>query len=134
MAKHSRLILTRDGERAFAHLADGIAASLDRILRTEKIKKKDLAERAHVDQAVVTRALDGTRNVEIRTIGALVGAAGYVLHVSPQPIRGAALQSNEGTRPNVDLTPLNNQVASAPGRIARHDQSQIVINPVLLDS
>src|SRR5262249_43961426 len=88
MTQHSRLILSRDGERAFAHLADSIARLLDDLLRKNRIKKKDLAEKAGVDQAVVSRVLDGSRNVEIRTAGALFGALGYVLEVKAKSIYG----------------------------------------------
>jgi hypothetical protein len=132
MAKHSRLILTRDGERAFAHLADGIASGLDRVLRTEKIKKKELAERAKVDQAIVTRVLDGARNVEIRTVGALYGAAGYVLDVAPRPIRAPHGGSNEGVRAVVKLSTLGDRIASNTGNIADVGQNQIVSTSVLL--
>ena len=86
MAKHSRLILTRDGERAFARLADGIARALDSILRKEGVKKKELAEKAGIDQAVLSRVPDGSRNMEIRTAGALFGAMGYVLDVEARRI------------------------------------------------
>lgn len=89
MAKRSRLILTRDGERAFGRLADGISRALDGVLRKEQVKKKDLAERAGVDQAIVSRALDGSRNLETRTVAALFGAVGYSLDVVPKPMHAA---------------------------------------------
>lgn len=86
MAKRSRLILTKDGERSFGHLADGIGRALDSVLRSERMKKKELAEKAVVDQAVISRVIEGSRNLELRTVGALFGAAGYVLDVSPKRI------------------------------------------------
>lgn len=86
MTKRSRLTLTRDGERVFSHMADRFARSLDGILRTEKIKKKDLANRAGVNESVVSRALDGSRNIELRTLGALYGAAGYTVEIYPKKI------------------------------------------------
>jgi transcriptional regulator with XRE-family HTH domain len=86
MAKHPRLTLTSDGERAFGRLADGIARSLDGLLRAEGMKKKELAEKAGVDQAVLSRVLDGSRNLELRTVGALFGALGYVIDVVPKRI------------------------------------------------
>ncbi len=90
MAKQPRLTLTVDGERAFGRLADGIARTLDGLLRAEGMKKKDLAEKAGVDQAVLSRVLDGSRNLELRTVGALFGALGYVVDVVPRRIRAPA--------------------------------------------
>ena len=132
MAKRSRLILTSDGERAFAQLADGLAAGLDRILRTHKIKKKELAERANIDQAIVTRVLDGTRNVEIRTVGALYGAVGYVVDVSPRSIRAPRERNNAGARATVILSNLDGSVASNAGSIVGVGQNQIVSTSVQL--
>ena len=87
MTKRTRLILTADGERAFGRLTDGTARALETLLRTEKVKKRDLAERAGIDQAVLSRVLDGTRNLEYRTVAAVVGALGYVFDVVPRKIR-----------------------------------------------
>ena len=87
MTKRTRLILTADGERAFGRLTDGTARALETLLRTEKVKKRDLAERAGIDQAVLSRVLNGTRNLEYRTVAAVVGALGYVFDVVPRKIR-----------------------------------------------
>jgi len=95
MAKRSRLILTSDGEQAFGRLADGISRALDAVLRQERVKKKQLAELAGVDQAVVSRALDGSRNLETRTVAALFGAMGYSLDVVPRPMHAASLPAGE---------------------------------------
>jgi len=130
MAKRSRLILTEDGERAFAHFADAIASSLDHVLRTEKIKKKQLAEQANVDQAIVTRVLDGSRNVEIRTVGALYGAAGYVLDVSPRRIRAPLNEGSNRARTDVKITNLNDCTASHTGSVASVGQNQIINEPI----
>jgi predicted transcriptional regulator len=103
MTKRTRLILTSDGERAFGRLADSIARVLEEILRKEKIKKKDLAKKAGVDQAVLSRALDGSRNIEIRTVGALLGSLGYVLDVAPKRIRADATTASNQMRPEIEL-------------------------------
>lgn len=94
MAKQPRLTLTRDGERAFGRLADGIGRALDNVLRKEQIKKKDLADRAGVHQAVVSRVLDGSRNLETRTIAALFGAVGYALDVVPRSMHASPQNQN----------------------------------------
>ncbi|MSO99754.1 MAG: hypothetical protein EXR07_01700 [Acetobacteraceae bacterium] len=103
--KRVRLTLTRDGERAFSGLADGIARTLDELIRTEHVKKKELAEKAGIDQAILSRVLDGSRNVEIRTVGAIFGALGYVLDVTPKRIH--APRKNQGNPANnsFPLTP-----------------------------
>ncbi|SRR5579872_5998833 len=119
MAKHARLILTRDGERAFGHLADSIATNLDRLLREEEVKKKQLAEKANVDQAVLSRVLDGSRNLEIRTIGALFGALGYVLDVVPRRI--SAPQPPRGNPPDNEARVIELRPAPRPLSKPRHN-------------
>jgi DNA-binding Xre family transcriptional regulator len=89
MTRNSRLTLTKDGERSFAHLVDSIARLLDELLRSERTRKKDLATKAGIDQAIVSRMLDGSRNVEARTVGAVFGALGYALDVQAKRIHPA---------------------------------------------
>jgi DNA-binding phage protein len=100
-----RLTLTRDGERAFSGLADGIARTLDELIRTERVKKKDLAEKAGIDQSVLSRVLDGSRNVEIRTVGAIFGALGYVLDVTPKRIHAPRQNQRNPAGNRRPLTP-----------------------------
>lgn len=102
MAKRSRLILTPDGERSFAQFADSLARNLDHLLRLERVKKRELADRAHVDQAVVSRVLDGTRNLETRTVGALYGALGYAIEVTPRRIRTSGSSNSSTVRPDAN--------------------------------
>jgi transcriptional regulator with XRE-family HTH domain len=110
MTQRSRLILTRDGERAFARLADGIARLLDELLRRERVKKKDLAARAGVDQAVLSRVLDGTRNVEIRTVGALFGALGYALELKAKRLHPSGnVRTNHHNDMTVELSPADSR-------------------------
>ena len=113
MTKRTRLILTADGERAFGRLTDGTARALETLLRTEKVKKRDLAERAGIDQAVLSRVLDGTRNLEYRTVAAVVGALGYVFDVVPRKIRADAQSNNDHKRPQIDGGPSGDLSASA---------------------
>ena len=54
MTKHKRLILSDDGELAFGRLPDGIARSLNELLQKDRVKKKDLAGLAGVDQEVLS--------------------------------------------------------------------------------
>lgn len=107
-AKRSRLILTKDGERVYSHLTDAFSRVLDDILRVEKIKKKDLALHAGVNESVVSRALDGYRNVELRTLGALLGAAGYTVDLKPRKIRSSG-SNGEKHRPKVMPEPITKQ-------------------------
>jgi DNA-binding phage protein len=103
--KRIRLTLTRDGERAFSGIADGIARTLDELIRTERVKKKDLAEKAGIDQSVLSRVLDGSRNVEIRTVGAIFGALGYVLDVTPKRIHAPRQNQRNPTDDRHPVTP-----------------------------
>ena len=129
MAKHPRLTLTRDGERAFGRLADGIGRALDFVLRVEHLKKKDLAEKAGVDQAIVSRVLDGSRNLEIRTVGAIFGAAGYALDVTPKRIRPPTDTLNNRAERQQDLQNItvmlrNEEMRSAPFVAAPAEQGE----------
>ena len=94
MTKHSRLILSDDGEWAFGRLSHSIARTLDDLLRKERVKQRELAARTGMNEAAVSRVLDGSRNVEIRTLGALAGALGYVFDVVPRRIRADPNERN----------------------------------------
>ena len=116
MTTKTRLILTEDGERAYGRLADSIARTLDDLLRKDKVKQRELAERAGMNEAAVSRVLDGSRNVEIRTVGALAGALGYVFDVVPKRIRAhpndhgnrhlPARTDQSGATPSIESDPV----------------------------
>ena len=122
MANCSRLILTRDGERAFGRFADGISRGLDGCRQQNESRKRISQEKAGVDQAVVSRALDGTRNCS--TVAALFGAAGYSLEVVAKPMHSASPNRNSH-RPQTDLIRVdvrrNGPPASGATLIDHHD-------------
>jgi hypothetical protein len=101
MAKRSRAVLNEAGLRAFARLADGVSRELDRAISKEGLKRTEVAEQAGLNKAALTRVLDGTRNLELRTVAAVLGAIGYVMDVQT-----ARIDAPAGSRTNTpDLGP-----------------------------
>lgn len=98
MPSKNRSVLNEAGVRAYARLASGVARELDGIIELRGLKRSDVAQAAGLDKAALTRILDGTRNLELRTIAAVLSALGYVMDVKVKPVYGT---SNVGSNNNV---------------------------------
>ena len=81
MSTRKRVTLNEAGVRAYARLASGVARELDRIIEMEGLKRSDVAQKAGLNKAALTRILDGTRNLELRTIAAVLSAVNHVMDV-----------------------------------------------------
>jgi transcriptional regulator with XRE-family HTH domain len=95
--------LGRDAAMAYARLAGDVAREIEAAMEQENVSRSELATRANVDKSALTRALDGTRNLELRTIASLLGALGRVAVFSTKEIRSRQQHHNE---PSVVVTSL----------------------------
>lgn len=73
-----------------------IAAEVERARRAAKLSQRELAERAGVNQAMVSRLETGTRLPRLETLLALAEATGHVLEIRLKRRRGGAGPSLRG--------------------------------------
>ena len=78
-------------------LAEHIAEQIARARRSAKLTQRELAERAGVTQAMVSRLEGGARLPRLETLLAIAGACGHALElrlVKPRGGRGATLRGS----------------------------------------
>ena len=94
MTLRKKLTFDKVSARAYARLASGVALEIENAMREAQVGRSELARRSGMDKAALTRALDGSRNLEIRTIAALLGSLGYVMDVRSKPFAAPAGQKS----------------------------------------
>lgn len=77
------------GGFAYARLASNVARELTRTLNHEKkfgLTRAEVAKRLGIDKSAVTRCMNGSGNLTLRTVAALFAAMGYQIEVSARRI------------------------------------------------
>lgn len=96
--------MSGDASFAYARLAGDVARQILLTIARENKRpggftKSDLAALIGRDKGFITRSLDGARNLELRTIGAMLGAMGYVMDVKARPVRAQEEEHTNERRP-----------------------------------
>lgn len=128
MPNRKRVMLNEAGVRAYARLASSVARELDRIIEVEGLKRSDVAQKAGLDKAALTRILDGTRNLELRTIAAVLSAVDHVMDVKTTATRRLLSEkTNNGGRPfpENNASSLSSPVSALPRKAVSSDASKI---------
>lgn len=125
MSSRKRVTLNEAGVRAYARLASGVARELDRIIETEGLKRSDVAQKAGLNKAALTRILDGTRNLELRTIAAVLSAVGHVMDVKTTSSLSESRKSNgEQFALKINASPQSSPSSALSGKVVNIDAAK----------
>jgi len=82
-----------------------VTETLCGLLETEKISRKELADRLGKSKGFVSQLLNGGRNLTLRTVADILHVLGYKVSLTPQKIRQESNVIEFRTRYNMRKTP-----------------------------